>query len=132
MNIFTKSCATLTLAVVGILQAQPAQAQFRNQVRPYTGQILQIPSVQQTFPVNTNWYVAPGVTTQQYLYNQAVQAQVFNSYPAWAYGYNPYPPTIYQQNYVTPPAFNYPVYPSYSTYPSYLPITQPTWPYFSR
>src|SRR6516225_6446582 len=75
MNIFTKSIATLTLAAIGILGFQSqAQAQFRPIVRPYTGQIQQIPSVQQTFPVNPNWLVAPGVNTQQYLYNQAVQA----------------------------------------------------------
>src|SRR5690242_4779633 len=108
MNIFTKSFAAVSLAVIGILglQAQPAQAQFRNVIRPYTGQIIQYPSVQQMNPVNPNWYVAPGVTAQQYLYNQAVQAQVFNYYPAWAYGYNPYPNPIYTQNYVSPYSYS--------------------------
>ena len=125
MNIFTKSTAALTLAVIGILGFQTrAQAQFRSQfrpmVRPYTGQITQIPSVQQTFPVNPNWYVGTGLTTQQYLYNQSVQAQVFNQYPPWAYGYNPYPNPIYQQNYVTPPAYNYPIYSGYQ-YPLLYP-----------
>jgi hypothetical protein len=134
MNIFTKSCATLTLAAIGLLGFQTrAQAQtFRTIVRPYTGQIQQIPSVQQTFPINPNWPIAPGLNTQQYLYNQAVQAQVFNSYPPWAYGYNPYPPTIYQQNYITPSAYAYPVYPSYSPYPSYVPLGQPIWPFYGR
>jgi hypothetical protein len=130
MNIFTKSFAAVTLAAIGILglQAQPAQAQYRPLIRPYTGQITPIQSAQQTFPVNTNWYLGTGLTTQQYLYNQAVQAQVFNQYPAWAYGYNPYPPTIYQQNTITPPVFNYPAYPSYPSFPSYT----PTWAYYPR
>ena len=129
MNIFTKSFATLTLAAVGFLGFQTqAQAQFRPLVRPYTGQIQQIPSVQQTFPVNPNWPISAGLNTQQYLYNNAVQAQIFNSYPPWAYGYNPYPAPIYQQNYVTP-AYNYPAFPSYSTYPSYTPFS---WPYYGR
>ena len=133
MNIFTKSIATLTLAAVGFLGFQTrAQAQFRPLVRPYTGQIQQIPSVQQTYPINPNWPISAGLNTQQYLYNNAVQAQVFNSYPPWAYGYNPYPPTIYQQNYVTPSTYTYPTYPSYSTYPSYLPLSQPIWPYYAR
>jgi hypothetical protein len=129
MNIFNKSLATLTLAAIGILGFQSqAQAQFRPLVRPYTGQIQQIPSVQQTFPVNPLWPVAPGLNAQQYLYNQSVQAQAFNLYPPWAYGYNPYTPTVYQQNVVTP-AYNYPVYPPY---PAYVPLGQTMWPYYPR
>ena len=136
MNIFTKTFATLSLTAIGILgfQAQPAQAQFRNTVRPYTGQIRQIPAVQ-TAQFNPNGLITPNLSTQQYLYYQALQSQIVNSYQPWFYGYNPYPPTIYQQNYSTPPAFSYPVYPSYSsypTYPSYLPTTLPSWPYFTR
>jgi hypothetical protein len=61
--------------------------------------------------VNPNWQVAPGLSLRQYAYNQRIIANTISQYPAWAYGYNPYPsPVIY-----TMPAYN-PYYSAYSPY----------------
>src|SRR5436305_61302 len=42
-------------------------------------------------PVNPNYWVAPGLTLNQYAYNLSVLGQALNSFPPWAFGYNPYP-----------------------------------------
>jgi hypothetical protein len=62
--------------------------------------------------VNPNWQVAPGLSLRQYSYNQRVLANGYSRYPAWYYGYNPYPsPVIY-----TSPAYNPYLYSGYSPY----------------
>jgi hypothetical protein len=61
--------------------------------------------------VNPNWQVAPGLSLNQYAYNQRIIANTVSRYPAWAYGYNPYPaPVIY-----TTPMYN-PYYSAFSPY----------------
>jgi hypothetical protein len=42
-------------------------------------------------PVNPNYWVAPGLTINQYAYNQAVLGQALSNVPPYALGYNPYP-----------------------------------------
>jgi hypothetical protein len=106
MSIFGKHMGALVLGVAGLLSAtaQPLRAQTR-----------QILTAQQQFPINPYWQVRPGLSQSQYLYNFTARAQALQQMPPWAYGYNPYPPTIYQQN--SSPTYGYPYsygYPSWN------------------
>src|SRR5438105_42151 len=42
-------------------------------------------------PVNPNYWVAPGLTLNQYAYNMSVLGQALGNVPPYAFGYNPYP-----------------------------------------
>jgi hypothetical protein len=57
------------------------------------------PGVNPTAPfynrVSPLTYVAPGVTSQQALYNYFQAARAASMLPPWWYGYNPYPSPIY-------------------------------------
>ena len=67
-------------------------APFYNQVNPFT-------------------YVAPGISSQQYLYNLNQQLRVASRYPPWLYGYNPYPAPIIVQRPVLPYPVSAPLFP---------------------
>jgi hypothetical protein len=60
-----------------------------------------------TRPNYGNYYVAPGLTIKQLAYNTAAMGRAYSQYPAYMFGYNPYPPAV-----------NYgPVYNPYVAYP---------------
>lgn len=64
--------------------------------------------------INPNYYIAPGLTINQYAYNMAVLGQGLSYMPPWAFGYNPYPA----------PVINYrPLFPTYV----YNPYISPYW-----
>src|SRR5207248_9731639 len=58
---------------------------YYQQFPPYG--VLQSPAL----PVNPNYYVAPGLTLNQYAYNLSVLGQALSNFPPYALGYNPYP-----------------------------------------
>src|SRR5262245_60838319 len=97
---------TLTLLVT----ASSAQAQYRRvTVYPNT---IGVQSWRNVNMVNPNYYVAPGLTLNQYAYNVRTMGRAYSSVPPYLLGYNPYPAVV-----------NYgPVYPApYSTgYNPYL------------
>lgn len=41
-------------------------------------------------PVNPNYPIAPGLTLNQFTYNQAMMGRAYSFYPPWVFGYNPY------------------------------------------
>ena len=68
-------------------------------------------------PVNPNYWVAPGLTLNQYAYNMSVLGQALGSFPPWAFGYNPYPVvTNYGPFYNVTPLYN-PFLNPYGGYP---------------
>jgi hypothetical protein len=44
--------------------------------------------------VNPAFRVTPNLTLQQFAHNNAVMAATISQYPAWAFGYNPYPSPV--------------------------------------
>jgi hypothetical protein len=109
MKSFTRRLALVAvLAILGLgLAVSTASAQ--RQIRP--GPLVR------SRPNYGNYYVAPGLTINQLAYNTAVMGRAYSNYPAYMFGYNPYPPTI---NYV-PSYYNpYAGYPGLtSVYSSY-------------
>jgi hypothetical protein len=68
--------------------------------------------------VNPNYYLPNGMSLNQYYYNTAVLAAAYSQFPAYYYGYNPYPQVInYGPVYPVRPYVT-PVYPTglYSGY----------------
>lgn len=54
-------------------------------------------------PYNPNYYIAPGLTVNQYAYNLATIGRAYQQIPPYVFGYNPYPPMINTApSYVTP------------------------------
>src|SRR5262245_18641887 len=86
---------TAFLAVLGLaLASSAADAQVRT-IRVYNP----------VRPVNPNWLVAPGLTLNQWYYNQAIAARALSNYPPWAFGYNPYPQIINYGPVYRPPLY---------------------------
>jgi len=74
--------------------------------------------------VNPNYYIAPGMTLNQYAYNTATMGRAYSYVPPYAMGYNPYPRVVnYGPSFPTiTSGYNpYGTYglPSYSGYPAY-------------
>jgi hypothetical protein len=75
-------------------------------------------------PINPLYRVAPGVTSQQALFNTFQPLWAASRLPPWMFGYNPYPPPIYY----APPAPYVPYVPPiyYNPYPNpYLGYSNP-------
>jgi hypothetical protein len=90
----------LTAAVVGAVCGFGPSADAQ--------QVKGVANVQRIYPVNTNPYIAPGVTLQQYAYNTAVLGRLYSQVPAALLGYNnPY--GVYGAGY-NPAAFTPAVY----------------------
>lgn len=88
--------------LIGALSASPAQAQIRTRMpaRPATPPVAYRsyaynPYFYSPYPlINPNYFVAPGLTINQYAYNVAVLGQALSYVPPWAFGYNPYPQVV--------------------------------------
>jgi hypothetical protein len=98
--------AVLTVAAVVVVAVLASTSQAAP-IRPIfqTGGVRVMPNYS-NLP-NPNWYIAPGLTVNQYAYNLRTIGNAYSSVPPYALGYNPYPSVV-----------NYgPVYPYYA--PSY-------------
>jgi hypothetical protein len=100
------------LAVFG-LAVSDAHAQFFQ--RPATRTLgVYAPGINPTMPfynaANPFTYAAPGVSSQQALFNYVQQGRAVASLPPWIYGYNPYPQPIV----ATGPVFSTPYSTPYS------------------
>jgi hypothetical protein len=78
MYILTKRLIVAAL-VLGVICGPTSSAR---------AQVRLAPSAQTLFPVNTNPYIAPGVTLKQFAYNTAVLGRLYSRIPPYLLGYN--------------------------------------------
>jgi hypothetical protein len=94
MGTFTRRFVLVAVAAVmglGFL-ASTAEAGPQRRIRP--GPVT---------PIYRPYYVAPGLTIDQYAYNTAIMGQAYSNYPAYMFGYNPYPQVVnYGPSYYNP------------------------------
>ena len=109
-----KSLRHLAVGAVAVLAVLAASGRAHAQRYP-----LVIPRLNS---VNPNYYIAPGLSLNQYAYNLAVLGRAYSYWPPYLLGYNPYPQVV-----------NYgPVYPTrLYTYPSYIPSYYSPYNYYS-
>jgi hypothetical protein len=110
MNVCSRrfGAALASLAVIGLMSSS-ARAQFQRApvINPVNlqnglmnrGQFLQAPlinpvNLQNRIPFNSNQFIAPGVTLQNYATSVAVLGRAYSNIPPYLLGYNPYPQTI--------------------------------------
>jgi hypothetical protein len=135
-----------TVALIGLavlsLPVPAAYAQFfRQRTLP-----VYAPGINPNAPfynrVNPFTYVAPGVSSQQALYNYFQAARAASALPPWWYGYNPYPapiistgPVVPYSNYSSPytnpyASMYYPLVPTPSFYANpYASLLSPSFGY---
>jgi len=110
---------TRTLTLTGLLTlallvtTSSAQAQVRRGVYPNT---IGLQSYRNLNTVNPNYYIAPGMTLNQYAYNVSTLGRAYSYVPPYALGYNPYPAVVnYGPVYSTPYGSGYNPY-AYNPY----------------
>jgi hypothetical protein len=79
---FGLAAALAGVALFGALTPARAQPPL------YTGRVPPVT------PINRNFYVAPGLTLNQWAYNTAVMGRTLAQVPPYALGYNPYPQAV--------------------------------------
>jgi hypothetical protein len=101
---------TAALASLALLAAGAAQVQAQPRLAYPIGVPAYAPPI-----INTNPYVAPGLTLQQYAYNVATMSRAYSTIPPYMLGYNPYPSAVTGQMPLYNPVSPYPYNPVLQT-----------------
>ena len=112
------------VALAGWLLVGPGTPSAHAQRRPMTVNQQSAYNLYRS-TVNPRWYVAPGLTLNQYAYNMSVLGRAYSNVPPYMLGYNPYPsvinygPVYRTPTYYTPYYYPYSIYTPYSLYNPY-------------